>query len=449
MLELKFLDNQLIDAKDVISDSVKFETARFTFPDNWAGYKKTAVFKGESGACYNIVLEKENPLCVAENECYIPYEMLVEDKFFISAFGVLGDSLVTTTEVEITVIKSGYALGDAPHNPTPSEYQQIIELAEKTKQIAQSVRTDADNGLFKGDKGDIGPQGEKGDQGPQGIQGEKGEKGDTGERGPQGIQGEKGDKGDAGEVSLDYLHSDFAQIIKNKVSGGILSVKDVAPFEHELEVLLTSDTLTDFSDIKVYRYGKNLYAGVVRRTNYMTHENGVFTQTTADTKEYFEFVLQKFIGTTTFVKQIVGSIKVLEPKVIAYLFTKDDTFDTLKLGHNGSSRDIMCWLDVSHLTNGVTYTIQINLTNVTQGSFSWQDIQIEEGTYLTKYEPYIALQTAISTADGTVKGLTSLAPNMTLLTDTEGVLINLEYNADTKKYIDKKFAELQALILEA
>lgn len=160
MIELKFLDNQLIDAKDVISDSVKFETVKFAFPNNWAGYKKTAVFKVESGACYNIVLEKENPLCVAENECYIPHEVLVEDKFFISAFGVSGDSLITTTEVEITVIKSGYALGGAPNNPTPSEYQQIIELTEKTKQIAQSVRDDAENGVFNGTKGD---KGEKGD----------------------------------------------------------------------------------------------------------------------------------------------------------------------------------------------------------------------------------------------------------------------------------------------
>ena len=53
-----------------------------------------------------------------------------------------------------------------------------------------------------------------------------------------------------------------------------------------------------------------------------------------------------------------------------------------------------------------------------------------------------------STSDGTVEGITSLSPNLTLMTDTKGVVIDMTYNADTKMYIDNKFAELQALILE-
>ena len=44
------------------------------------------------------------------------------------------------------------------------------------KQIAQSVRDDADSGLFKGEKGD---KGDKGDTGAKGDKGDKGEKGDT------------------------------------------------------------------------------------------------------------------------------------------------------------------------------------------------------------------------------------------------------------------------------
>lgn len=78
---------------------------------------------------------------------------------------------------------------------------------------------------------------------------------------------------------------------------------------------------------------------------------------------------------------------------------------------------------------------------------SVDNIQLELGTIKTDFEPYIE-HTATTNADGTVNGLKSVSPNMTLLTDTSGAVINLEYNADTKMYIDNKFAELQALFLE-
>ena len=66
----------------------------------------------------------------------------------------------------------------------------------------------------------------------------------------------------------------------------------------------------------------------------------------------------------------------------------------------------------------------------------------------TDYEPYKEPTTLTAEADGTVNGIIGNGESMTLLTDTEGVTITAEYNVDTKKYIDKKFAELQALVLE-
>lgn len=50
-------------------------------------------------------------------------------------------------------------------------------------------------------------------------------------------------------------------------------------------------------------------------------------------------------------------------------------------------------------------------------------------------------------ADGTVSGVKSISPEMSLFTDKNGVTLDVAYNADTKLYIDNKFAELQALIL--
>lgn len=48
---------------------------------------------------------------------------------------------------------------------------------------------------------------------------------------------------------------------------------------------------------------------------------------------------------------------------------------------------------------------------------------------------------------GEVTGMKSIYPSMTILTDNPGATVTATYNADTKKYIDSKFAELQALAL--
>ena len=135
--------------------------------------------------------------------------------------------------------------------PTPTEMSQIYEYMKTAVDTAKSVRDDADNGVFdgekgaKGDKGDPGEQGPKGDkgdkgadgvsptittdktanghkititdingertvevsngeqgiqgiQGVQGPKGDKGDKGDPGEQGAQGLQGEKGEPGERG-----------------------------------------------------------------------------------------------------------------------------------------------------------------------------------------------------------------------------------------------------------
>jgi hypothetical protein len=79
---------------------------------------------------------------------------------------------------------------------------------------------------------------------------------------------------------------------------------------------------------------------------------------------------------------------------------------------------------------------------------SIENLQVEIGDTVTEWEEYKEPTTYTPNADGTVDGVTSLYPTTTLMTDTEGVTIEAEYNADTKKYIDKKFAELQALVLE-
>ena len=213
---------------NVVSDSVNFDIIKFCFPQSWEGLTKTAVFSN-GVKTINIILDNTN-------ECYIPHEVIKEPEFTVSVFGVQDDVRATTVRGAVKVLQSGYELGDEPNDPTPTEYEQIIAIVNETKQIAQSVRDDADSGALKGEKGDTGPQGEKGEpfeysdftteqlenlRGPQGEIGKTGPKGEKGEpfvysdftaeqlenlRGPQGEIGKTGPKGEKGEP---FEYSDF------------------------------------------------------------------------------------------------------------------------------------------------------------------------------------------------------------------------------------------------
>lgn len=80
------------------------------------------------------------------------------------------------------------------------------------------------------------------------------------------------------------------------------------------------------------------------------------------------------------------------------------------------------------------YSNQPNEALTTECLF--ENIQVELGQKATDFEPYKGTE-YIPTSDGVVDGVTSLSPNMTLLTDTEGVIVECEYNKDTNKVIKK------------
>jgi hypothetical protein len=73
----------------------------------------------------------------------------------------------------------------------------------------------------------------------------------------------------------------------------------------------------------------------------------------------------------------------------------------------------------------------------------FKNFQLEYGTAATEYEPYIEPVEYAVNADGTVEGVKSIYPAITLTTDTVGALIEVDYNRD----INKAFAELQQAII--
>ena len=102
--------------------------------------------------------------------------------------------------------------------------------------------------------------------------------------------------------------------------------------------------------------------------------------------------------------------------------------------------------------NGKTVTIEKDIKSIHFYIFNGQlaetelrlsKFQVEAGTAVTEYE-YPKQPTSYPiAADGTAEGVTSIYPNMTITTDTNGIVIDTEYNRD----INKAFAELQQALI--
>lgn len=101
---------------------------------------------------------------------------------------------------------------------------------------------------------------------------------------------------------------------------------------------------------------------------------------------------------------------------------------------------------VSCFANGYLNIVQIYVESIghAEGDTSLcgtYKFMLEVGETATAFEAYTA-ESYTPETDGTIDGLTTISPTMTLLSDHEGVTIDCEYNRD----INKAFAMLEALL---
>lgn len=247
MLKFKPIGQTLhrTDTFGVVADSVEYLKVEFDFSSSDFGGITTAVFSPfyNKGINYEVVLDDNN-------SCIVPEEVIKHRGFNISIYSVIGNQKITSDKFSVPVAESGYAKGETPKDPTPTVYEQLLNIVDEIKSIAKSVRDDADNGVFDGENGTDGVgvsqagisadgvlsitlsngkviklgniKGEKGDNGTNGIDGigitnatinPNGELvlsfsdgndvnlGNVkGAKGEQGTKGDKGDKGDTGAI---------------------------------------------------------------------------------------------------------------------------------------------------------------------------------------------------------------------------------------------------------
>ena len=238
------------------------------------------------------------------------------------------------------------------------------------------------------------------------------------------------------------IRDGYASGIIKAVSGKAVSLTDISPFKHTLGVKARSKNtyIADFSTAKVLSYEKNLYDNSTiedkadaTATGYQKYKiilpNGTYTWSLQE---------NNFIGSNAYA-----------------VFTDDKDYTGASIatgcfvswiGHSSASTN--CKLkDTFTVTKGYVYLAHGG-AGIEVVSPLLETMQIEAGTEATPFEAYTEPTPHSINADGTVEGVTSTYPTTTLIPDTDGVVLDVEYYADTKKYIDNIKAELQALILE-
>lgn len=238
------LKNQVIwrtDFNTVVAQSKNYLWAKFNpITDDWIG-PITAIFNE-----YMVILD-------ANNECLVPWEVL-QNPGTVKVSAFCGD-LHTASVATMVVKPSGYVDGQTPEPPTPDVYQTLVQTANNAKNIAQSVRDDADAGLFDGRPGEPGSNGQDGfspiatvhqtadgatititDKAgtttatvKNGEQGPQGEPGPQGEQGPAGLNGKDGAPGPQGPAGQDAPQIDDTKITTANPWSSAKIVETVCP----------------------------------------------------------------------------------------------------------------------------------------------------------------------------------------------------------------------------
>lgn len=376
-----FDGGRIVTYGTAVADSVLFEKIHFNFPAEWDGFAKTAVFtNGETKI--SVVLNENGKLCTGENECCIPHEVIKAPAFTVSVFGVSGDKRATTQIAQVSVKPSGYGEGATPAEPTPTEYEQLVAIANSAEQLAQSVRSDADSGAFKGDKGEQGNKGDKGDTGAVGAKGDKGDKGDPGKDAvtdraysPTSENAQSGKAvAEALKAERTYANNSFSGALHGSASGEAVRLSDITPNEHTLGVKVSGKNLFDKDNANIiigYPDAENVINGAssTRSVYIPCASNATYTVSKTLTARF----------AVAFTDDIPSNGVAVTGRV------QNNTASSITTTSGINSKYIVVWLYHVDLD---TTTIKINEVLAT--------LQIELGSTATSYTPYISDLTSVN-----------------------------------------------------
>ena len=117
----------------------------------WDCLTKTVVF---SGSVVKDVISNDTVIGIPPECLAVPNSLLK-----IGVYGIAADNTtaIPTLWAQIGRVLNGTdTSGDTTTNPEPPVWAQILNIADEAKQLAQSVREDADAGVFDGKNGERG-----------------------------------------------------------------------------------------------------------------------------------------------------------------------------------------------------------------------------------------------------------------------------------------------------
>lgn len=226
------------------------------------------------------------------------------------------------------------------------------------------------------------------------------------------------------------ISNSLSNAVKGKVTGEILRIDDISPIPHSLRISVKSESETELTDVTVKQYGKNLLdyheIKTVGQTVVEIIENGVRITGIRAAKIHNISVKPNTNYTLSFLRKKVTEnsaeyvyVQSAAPTVATLKNIFTDTVGTFNTGNTTA-------INIEFFASRLDTNETVEFTN----------IQLEPGTQQTEYEPYVPVTEATVSEDGAVEGLTSIYPNTVLVTDSEGVTLECEYNRDLNKVIN-------------
>jgi hypothetical protein len=486
------------------TDSKGYLRASFTFSSDWASATKTAIFRDEvTGASYTAPLNSSGvctvPAEVLTRSAAVHYQTQ-GNHFHVSLRGDVGGTLITTNEVRVDLARSGYTEGQTPAATTPDAYSQFVAnvaeeasaataAAEAAAASEQNVANLYANALKKTASGEIVTVSDVSPAAHElGLQVHGKNILDT-----TRIQTDAGTTNIyISEVGPGYVViSEKAAYSGNGYTKTNLTLRDLCPamragrtyalqgmsgattmgiYLEQRQVMWhfgAAMTITDVMlDSLVVLYGYSTAHGQAVGSNKIY--NLQIEEGTAAT-DYVPYIDPTTVALTRRGKNmlnfdnVAGDVSgtyrgwLVNPKgqdVVMSVATNDPNaaITGVYLGLNKTGIDAQpdgyTWIvedgevKSSYISEKFQYVSVFPNTDYAVNQLKKRfNIQVEPGTVPTAYEPS-AWETHAPTADGTVEGVKSLSPNLTLLTDTPGVTIEAIYHRDLVKVIEALEAAL-------
>lgn len=470
MFNVKIKKSSLIvsNKEPLAAGASKVYYVSFDFDDEWNSLLKNVVFK--AGDISKAVL-------LEGDSCAIPWEVLssenIGEKLWVGVYGsdTEGTKLPTVWN-ELEVIQAGAELCESGSEPTPTAVSLIYEAAKNAESMAKNAVEEASLARNHADRAEEAREAAESAQDEANsyyLQAEY-QAGEA-DRFASAAEESMNDASYYASNALGYAQSadasalsaaesarnaaqnavdvkkNCANALRGKLRGVSVSTDDVSPNEHELDIRVRSKNILPRDYIG--RTVANCGVTAVFNIDGSVTVNGTSTGGNAfiNLTPYKDFFVTEEAAMYSGTPQGLGFgldttarmiLEIINPNTGVANHIGCPTEVTAshvdgKVLKGATVRRVYITVKEGYTVNNVTFYPQLEYGTVAT-EFTYPSMDVE-GVNITVTDGENS-QTATADAEGNVKGLMSLSPNMTLTTDNVGAAIECGYVKDTNKVIE-------------